>query len=461
MSAIFLLGVLAAFLSYRLEVHGLVRDIHARTLQAQARAVLRAIHIRADGKIVLTLPADWQTAYSDPAQTFSYTVFNASGTAVAWSPNLAAPLIDTPIGASRSVAPIQFVGVGSDQQAVLAMQNTEGWIALVSRGDLSHDALADSLLAEDTEQMIVLVPFALLALGVIWFVSGWSLRPLARASAEAALVGPANSNMRISAAGLPREIQPLVEAVNGALDRLSRAYATERRLTADAAHELRTPLAVLNLRLQRARSSGKMDWPAIERELAQMGRLIAQLLDLARKEALAHEDRSADFPLINLSRIFREAAAMMVPVADAQRRHLNIDLPDTAPMHGSADDLRDMMRNLLENALVHGCGVVTVTLQPSTHTQCCWAIEVCDEGKGVSRGEEELIFERFRKIDASSPGSGLGLAIVRQVVRSHGGQVRFLEGRGCVIVLLPAAGRPGVFPDRDVLDSKMERQNLD
>src|SRR3546814_18082385 len=88
--------------------------------------------------------------------------------------------------------------------------------------------------------------------------------------------------MRLTADGLPGEIRPLVDAVNGALDRLADAYAAERRLTADAAHELRTPLAVLSLRLQRARLDGAIDWPAIEREMARMGRLVGQTLALAR-----------------------------------------------------------------------------------------------------------------------------------------------------------------------------------
>ncbi|HZV08056.1 MAG TPA: HAMP domain-containing sensor histidine kinase [Gemmataceae bacterium] len=429
----------------------MVRDIHARTLQAQADAVLKGIHARPNGGgIDLRLPGDWQRAYSNPSRLYSYTIFDAAGNAVIWSPNLDRPLAAIPIESSRSVAPIQFVGVGRDQQAALAMRDAQGWTAVVARGDLSRDALADSLFAEDSEQVLILLPFALLALAVIWVVSGWSLRPIAQASEKAALVGPANPDMRVSAEGLPREIQPLVDAVNGALDRLSRAYATEQRLTADAAHELRTPLAVLNLRLQRARSSGKIDWAAIELELGQMSRLVTQLLDLARKETFTRQARDADLPVINLSRIVREAAAMMVAVAEVQERRLDVDLPDVTPMRGRIDDLRDMMRNLLENALIHGRGAVNVTLRQSTHGgKPHWTVEVCDEGEGVGAAQAELVFDRFRKLNPASPGSGLGLAIVRQVVQNHGGQVRFVAGRGCVVVVLPASDQPRVPSQQD------------
>ena len=244
--------------------------------------------------------------------------------------------------------------------------------------------------------------------------------------------------MRISAGGLPREIQPLVEAVNGALERLSRAYATERRLTADAAHELRTPLAVLNLRLQRARLTGSTDWEAVERELAQMGRLVDQLLDLARKESLSRERRTEELPVVNLSRVVREAAATVLPLMEAAGRELEVDAPDSVQVRGDADDLRDMVRNLLENAILHGRGKVTARIAGSGKRTDLITIEVADEGPGVPAGQEEAVFQRFRRLNVDNPGSGLGLAIVRHVVRSHGGDAHFLPGTGCVAVHLPA-----------------------
>lgn len=438
MLAVFGLGFAVAFVSYRFEVHHIVSDLHARTLQAQARELVTALHLRTDGSLGISLPADWRRVYGAPSTQFAYTVFDATHHPVAWSPNLDTPLAYIPAGASK-LGPIEFVGVGSAQMAVLAAKGPSGYSVVVARHGFAGDALADSLLEEDSEQLFILVPFALLALGLIWMISGWSLRPLARASREAALVGPGKPELRISPQGLPREIQPLVKAVNGALDRLSRAYSTERRLTADAAHELRTPLAVLNLRLQRARLSEITDWPAIEQELGQMGRLVDQLMDLARKESLSNLGRTADMPVINLSRVVREAAAMVVPLMEAQNRRLDVDMPDVLPLRGRANDLRDMVRNLLDNALLHGKGAVTIRIRPLTPpSQLKLAVEVCDEGDGVPPGQEELVFERFRKLQAESPGSGLGLAIVRQVARSHGGDVRLVPGRGCIILSLPA-----------------------
>ncbi len=292
---------------------------------------------------------------------------------------------------------------------------------------------------------------------LIWPITGWSLRPIARASREAARVGPRRPDLRISSSGLPREIQPLVEAVNGALDRLSRAYATEKRLTADAAHEFRTPVAVLNLRLQRAKLTGNIDWSAVERELAQMGRLVDQLLDLTRKESLSRERRTEELPVVNLSRVVREAAAMVLPLMEGAGRELDVEVPDSIQIRGDSDDLRDMVRNLLENAIVHGRGKVRARIESPEEGSDRVTIEVADEGTGVPPGEEEAVFQRFRRLNVDTPGSGLGLAIVRHVARSHGGDAHFLPGQGCLLVELPAiaSARPQRhrFTDPERLES--------
>jgi two-component system sensor histidine kinase QseC len=282
----------------------------------------------------------------------------------------------------------------------------------------------------------VLAPFVLLSLALVWPISGWSLRPVARASREAAAVGPANPAARITADRLPDEIRPLAEAVNAALDRLARAYVAERRLTADAAHELRTPLAVLSLRLQKARL-GEADWPAIERDVTRLGRLVGQLMDLARRESPARGDVTP--AELNLSRIVRQAAAQVLPLAEEAGRLLEVDAPDEVRVPGHADDLRDMLVNLLDNALVHGAGTISVAVR--MHGERV-VIEVSDAGPGVPEALREEVFDRFRKGRAASPGAGLGLAIVRQVARDHGGDVRFLPVPGGRVEVVLPIGRP-------------------
>lgn len=315
---------------------------------------------------------------------------------------------------------------------------------LGDRGIAAFGRYGSDLLREPYQDLLVLVPFGLAAIALIWLVSGWSLRHLAVASREAAAVDPSNPGARISTERLPGEIRPLVNAVNGALDRLGEAYESERRFVADAAHELRTPLAVLGLRLQRAKLGSILDWAAIDEDVAKMNHLVGQLLDLARMEHVRQGPTAESCPIVNLSRIAREAAAAVVPLAEKTGRALDVALPTSLPVRGRPDDLRNMMRNLLENAIVHGDGTIRLAGQIGADfggQQRAW-ITVSDEGPGVPAELREEIFGRFRKGRPDSTGHGLGLAIVREVVRAHGGSIGFLPGAGCrvQIVLPPALG---------------------
>ena len=298
---------------------------------------------------------------------------------------------------------------------------------------LSGIVLGDEF-PEPWQDVAILLPFSAVVLVLVWAVSVWSLRPLIRASQQAALAGPRNPHARIDVAGLPGELLPLVGAMNGALDRLAEAYEGERRFTEDAAHELRTPLAALGLRLQRARFDGATDWQALDRDLAQMGRLVAQLLDLARKEARSGRTDPPRSP-VNLARIAREAAASVLVLVEAAGRTFDVDLPEVITVEGRADDLRDMIHNLLENALRHGRGRIGLHLH--AHGDAV-RLEVRDEGPGVAPALHDAVFDRFRKVRQDTGGSGLGLAIARAVAVGHAGHVGFLRGPTCRIqVVLP------------------------
>ncbi len=283
---------------------------------------------------------------------------------------------------------------------------------------------------EPYQDALVLAGFCLPALVLIWLVSSWSLRPLARVSEEARKVGPANPAARLSTAQLPAEIMPLVEAVNGALDRMASAFEAERRFTENAAHELRTPLAVLGLRLQRSRQSGvgagALDWAAIEGDLSQVNRLVAQMLNLARKENDGRARELASRPIVNLSRVAREACAAILPAVEAQGRTLAVSIPDTMTARGEADDLHDALRNLLDNAIIHGSGCIGLHARVNASRNQI-ELRVTDQGPGFDAARTETAFERFHKGSASQ-GTGLGLAIAREVARNHGGDVVAFPG---------------------------------
>ncbi|HET6619353.1 MAG TPA: HAMP domain-containing sensor histidine kinase [Dongiaceae bacterium] len=433
---------LAAYFAYR-EVYATDEAIAERTLQGQAKEFLDSLSFDpTTGAARLALSTDWMDAYSQPGGAFSYTLYDAGGNVQALSPNLKTPLPSSEVPAGEDYGSLEFRG--PDAQMVMAAQAPKGGMLVVARKQVNSEALAESMLEESVEPMYILIPSGLVALATIWLVGGWSLRPLERASREASEVGPANPTARVSTDGLPSEVLPLVAAVNGALNRLSQAYEAERRLTADAAHELRTPLAVLDLRLQRAQLEGGIDWAAVRRDFEHLHRVMAQLLDLARMESAIHA--LPEPQPVNLPRIVREATAMVLPLADDAGREIEFATDAEVPISimGHAADLRNMVRNLLDNALSHGQGKITVRLMKAARTDGDdpVVLQVQDEGNGIPEDLCETVFDRFRKGKASSTGAGLGLAIVRHVARAHGGLARVDPARrNCIEVVLNGAAR--------------------
>ncbi|MCJ8144226.1 HAMP domain-containing histidine kinase [Ancylobacter sp. A5.8] len=441
MSLTFLLGLGGAMVYYYFEAYAVGAALDERTLQSQARELTAGMTASADGTIAFHLPPMLARLYQGAESTSFYTVFDPAGRGMLRSPNLTLdlPLVEAP--ATGGYSEMRFIDAEPGQVAALSVRINQGDTLVVGRAKPDEDALAFTLIEEELEGFfIVMVPFVLLSLLIIWQITQWSLRPVARASEEAMAIGPGNASGRIAVEGLPDEIRPLADAANGAVERLARAYAVEKRLTADAAHELRTPLAVLNLRLQQGRMTGVVDWPRLEHEIATLNKLVNQLLDLARKESAEHDASPVGTTLVNLSRIVREAAAMVLPLVEQAGRTIDIVEPTEAHLRGQPDDLRDMFRNLIENALHHGRGRIAVRVQPVHTPAHGFVVEIEDEGTAVI---DDALFTRFRKGNPASSGTGLGLAIVRQVARNHGGEVAFVAGavHTCVRVFLPTGQR--------------------
>jgi len=442
-------SVAASLAFFYFESSGVAGQLEERSLFQQAQLLLKDFTVAEDGRVKIKMPPQSERAYEDQAGAFAYTIFDPEGQPVAVSPNIDAPL--------------PFFHEAPNSQAsvahrFIAVTIPSGHVLVLSRRDAGASAVARSLILSHLVRFfLVWLVLILMAIPMIWYIIGWNLRSVRRVSEQAAAIGPLSKNTRINTDDLPSEIMPLVEAFNGALDRLAVAYQLERRLTADAAHELRTPVAVLNLRLQRGRLTGNIDWPAITQDMGQLRRLLDQMLDLARKDRIDYAERE----IVRLPRLVRETTAMILPMAEEKGRGITVDAHDELMVFGSPDNLRDMLRNLLENALFHGAGRISVTLGTGVSSDGgdnSVVMEVTDEGNGVSPAKRELVFERFSKAVQGSPGAGLGLAIVRQVVRMHGGTVSFapVSSGCCVRVVLPRAAtcsRDSVYNERTVPDA--------
>lgn len=230
----------------------------------------------------------------------------------------------------------------------------------------------------------------------------------------------------------PNEVQPLIHAMNDLLARLSAALAAQQRFIADAAHQLRTPLAGIKTQTELAlRQSQPGEAQATLRQLQtateQSTRLVNQLLSLARAEPGAKREHTTG-PL-DIAQLARDATTEWVPRALERNIDLGFDGPATGvTVEGEAFLLREMLNNLLDNAIryTQPGGQVTVRVAPDTHRV---VLSVEDTGPGIPPGERERVFERFyRVLGTGAEGCGLGLAIVREIAHSHGAEVSLNPG---------------------------------
>jgi signal transduction histidine kinase len=223
---------------------------------------------------------------------------------------------------------------------------------------------------------------------------------------------------RLSVEKIPLEVVPLVAAVNDALARLDQGYARHKRFVADAAHELRTPIAILNTRLESLPSGP--DKTRLMEDAARLATLAEQLLDIQRLDRCSHP-----FTRVDLVGIAQNAAADLAPLAIAAGYELALDAPAT-PIEtiGDAAALERALTNLVQNAIQHGPRRGTIGIRVSKPA----CIEVTDDGAGVPADQREQIFEPFYRLTPLDRGAGLGLNMVREIVLLHGGQVSVTDG---------------------------------
>ena len=294
-----------------------------------------------------------------------------------------------------------------------------------------------------------IAPWLLIPLGVLVVVLSLFIRaavvralaPLEQMRGEIGQRGVAHLHA-LDSHGMPDEVAPLVDTLNGLLERLDQAMAGQRRFIADAAHELRTPLTAVKLQAQIARRADN----GAEREAAlarlaegvdRAAHLVDQLLGMARLEPDA---RQAPFAPVALDVLAKRAVAEFS--AQAEAREIDLGVGDCAQVtvSGQAENLRVMLGNLIDNALRYTPpgGRVDVELGERDGRA---RLSVSDNGPGIPAAEREKAFERFQRLAAAEiPGSGLGLAIVRQVVILHGGTISLDDTPGgglTVVVELP------------------------
>ena len=286
------------------------------------------------------------------------------------------------------------------------------------------------------------IPIALLLLTAgLWTVTRRALRPLEDAAQALEGIGIGDLAARLPDPGRDDEVGRMVAAVNRMLQRLDATVAQVRRLTADAAHELRTPIAVLRTGLEVAlrRERDPADYRAALTDALhdseRLDRLAEDLLTLARLEALPPRP---DAGAINVAETLHELADAFQGLAEQHGARIAVDAEPTAAVRGAAADLYRLFANLLDNALHHGRAGGRVEVR-AISVGGRVEVTVADDGAGIPPEELARVFDRFARGRAST-GTGLGLSIARAIAHAHGGDVTLANrtGGGCVAtVTLP------------------------
>lgn len=319
------------------------------------------------------------------------------------------------------------VSVSGADWRIFTMSNADKTIQVALPVSLRSDRAASMALRILVPVFASIPMFALL----IWLLVGRGLAPLGEIARAIAIRVP-SSLEPLSEDGLPGEVQPMVAQLNALLARLGEAIETQKRFTADAAHELRTPLSALQLQLQvleRAQTPEERR-EALEHLKAgarRANRVVGQLLTLARLEPEAAQGAPAP---VRLDRLVQSCVADIEPLAAARRVELRLGRIEPAVAEGREEALRTLLDNLVENAIRHtpaaGCVTVEACEQGGAPV-----LAVTDNGPGIPEEDRERVFDRFYRVaGTSTPGSGLGLAIVKRIADSHRARVELADGEG-------------------------------
>ncbi|MES2323990.1 MAG: ATP-binding protein [Pseudomonadota bacterium] len=279
--------------------------------------------------------------------------------------------------------------------------------------------MAGNMALRTVGPIAVMMPILML---VVWWVVSGSLQPVARVRSQVA-ARQADDLSPVSDSGLPDEVLPLVQELNLLFGRVKTAFDAQQNFVADAAHELRTPLAALKLQalsLERA-DSGEARAVAIGRLTAgieRATRLVEQLLVLARQEATAAGSGTAQ--PVDLAELARRNLADLAGAAQAAQIDLGLQRADQATIDGQPEALNILMRNLIDNAIKYTPAGGRIDVHVTREGEGA-VLAVEDSGPGIPVEERERVFDRFYRIAGSEAnGSGLGLAIIKAIAERHG-----------------------------------------
>lgn len=392
-------------------------SLHADALRGQAFTIGSFLRPQPDGRLALDMPPEVRPLYSDEYGLYVFAVLDTAGH-VLFSSRVDGGTVFAPDVHSQREWFLRRRSTGAEMFGVSVPRAIGANVYWIQVGqDLTHrDVIIDDVVASFLPRVAwITFPILLLLLGIDILIFRRALKPVSEASTTAAAIGPTRTDLRLPEQTMPTEIVPLVRAVNHAFDRLEAGFRAQREFTADMAHELRTPLAIVRARVDSLEPGAVRD--ALRADLVNMTRTVNQALDIAELEGFIVEtDAKAD-----LHAVCADAVSFMAPLAVELAKTIALS-GDPGPIwvRGHAEALFRAVRNLIENAIRHTPAGVSVEVEVSAQG----LVRVLDDGPGVAEADRESIFRRFWRRDrASGTSRGLGLAIVARVAEAHDGSV--------------------------------------
>lgn len=444
-----------------------------RDLAEMARTVARQVAVERGGeaaasRVLLRLPeVAAEVLRADDADKVYFQVLGARGEFVAGDRDL--PVPDEAPGAAQElhyrddevrgdavrVAYFWLAATGVPGEAPALVQVAE---TLEKRARLATEIIKGVIVPQ-----FVVLPLAVL---LVWFALARGIKPLNELQ-QRIRRRESHDLAPLPERDVPEEVAPLVAAINDLLARLDRSISTQRRFLADAAHQLKTPLAGLRMQAelaQREIDAGGPDPKSLKRSLQQIAyssqraaHMVNQLLAMARAE----DKESARRPPqeVNLARLARETVRDFVPKAMDKHIDLGYEGPDDGDALPMPEDVRlmgqpllvrELVRNLTDNALQYtpAGGSVTVRVMADPFGQVV-VLQVEDTGPGIPEAERALVLQPFyRALGTEVDGSGLGLAIVNEIVQQHGAEMTIEDARPRAAATVQGIGCGALFTVR-------------